>query len=175
MRTLDALLLFGLVILANGCKKHLSDEGPVVPRDVPVEEAPKKPKEEPPPPAPVPDALGRAYFALDSAALDENAKAALRRDADLLRAHPDARVETQGHCDERGTTDYNIALGERRASAAKKFLVAQGIAASRLTTISYGEEKPASYGHDEGAWASNRRAELRVVSGGDAGLVGSVP
>lgn len=179
MRTLNALLVAALfafiVVLANGCKKHLPEEGPVGPRDFPVDEPPRKPVDELPPPAPAPDGLGRVHFALDSSALDEDAKATLRHDADLLRSHSAVRVEVQGHCDERGTTDYNIALGDRRASAVKKFLVAQGIAGSRLTTVSYGEEKPASYGHDEGAWASNRRAELRILSGEDETLVGSVP
>lgn len=176
MRTLNALAAFGLLILATlatGCPKPPGPPDPVGPRDEIVDDAPKK-KDDPPPPVPEPEGLGRVHFSLDSAALDEDAKATLRRDADLLKGHSALRVEIQGHCDERGTTEHNIALGDRRANAVKKFLVAQGIAGSRLTTLSYGEEKPASYGHDEGAWANNRRAELRILSGGDETIEGSV-
>lgn len=169
---------FGLVLLlvaaVVGCKKPVAPDGPLGPRDLVVDDVPRK-KDDSPPPLPDPDVLGRARFSLDSAALDEDAKVALRRNAELLKRHSAVHVEIQGHCDERGTTDHNIALGDRRASAVKKFLSAQGIAGSRMTTVSYGEEKPASFGHDEGAWATNRRVELRVTSGGDDTIAGSVP
>lgn len=163
-----------LILLAVACKKPVPPEGPIAVPEAPPEEPAKKP-DAPPPPAPAPDTLERAYFALDVSNLDASARRALDRNVDLLKRVPEARVEIQGHCDERGTTDYNVALGDRRASAAKKYLVAQGIAASRLTTVSYGEEKPASFGHEETDWAANRRVELRILSGGDATLVGSVP
>jgi peptidoglycan-associated lipoprotein len=73
-------------------------------------------------------------------------------------------VQIQGHCDERGTVEYNLALGEKRASAAKDYLVGMGINPDRLSTISYGEERPANPGHNEAAWAQNRRDEFKIVS-----------
>lgn len=83
------------------------------------------------------------------------------------------KIEVQGHCDERGTTEYNMALGERRASAVRNYLTSNGIAGSRIKTVSYGKERPLSQGSDEGAWSQNRRAEFKVLSGGDAYVQGS--
>jgi peptidoglycan-associated lipoprotein len=164
-----AILTFGM---AGGCKKQVPPDGPLAPRDLAVDDAP--PKEVPPPP-PAPESLGRVRFALDSAVLDAEAKAVLQRNAHLLTAHPTVTIEVQGHCDERGTTEYNIALGERRARAIESFLLARGVAASRITLTSYGEERPATYGHDEGAWAANRRGEVRIVVAEGVALEGSVP
>lgn len=97
------------------------------------------------------------YFDFDSAQLTPMAQDTLVRKADWLRANPMVSVTIQGNCDERGTAEYNLALGERRAVAAMKFLVDLGIAESRLSTISYGEERPADPRSNEEAWAKNRR------------------
>jgi peptidoglycan-associated lipoprotein len=102
------------------------------------------------------------YFAYDSSTLDATAQATLRNKAQFLRDNQGVPVTVEGHCDERGTVEYNIALGERRAEAAKKFLVDLGIDAGQLTTISYGEERPLVQGHDEAAWAKNRRDQFVV-------------
>lgn len=98
------------------------------------------------------------YFAFDESTLDDQAQELLKQKATWLQDNMDANVVIEGHCDERGTNAYNLALGERRADAVKVFLVNLGIADSRLTTISYGEEKPVDMGHNEEAWAKNRRA-----------------
>lgn len=102
------------------------------------------------------------YFAFDSSALSDEAQENLRRKAEWLRSNPNRSVTVEGHCDERGTNEYNIALGDRRAESAKSFLMSLGIASSRMNTISYGEERPADPGHGESAWARNRRAHFLV-------------
>jgi peptidoglycan-associated lipoprotein len=98
------------------------------------------------------------YFAFDSAALTSEAQGTLTRQAALLKMNPATTVTIEGHCDERGTREYNLALGERRASASRDFLLAQGIDAARVRIISYGKERPAVQGSNEEAWAKNRRA-----------------
>ncbi len=98
------------------------------------------------------------YFDFDNASLDYQAQELLKQKAMWLRDNPDANVVIEGHCDERGTNAYNLALGERRAESAKAFLVDLGVSDARLTTISYGEEKPLDMGQNEEAWAKNRRA-----------------
>ncbi len=85
----------------------------------------------------------------------------------ILQANPELRIRVGGHCDERGSDEYNLALGNRRAQAAKQYLVSHGIDASRIETQSWGEEKPAVDGHDEGAWSQNRRDEFEIIGGGD--------
>ncbi len=108
----------------------------------------------------------RVFFAFDSAALDDAARQTLERQAAWLKQYPAVSVTIEGHCDERGTREYNLALGERRAQAVKNYLVALGISPDRIRTISYGKERPADPGHDETAWALNRRAVTVVnVSG----------
>jgi peptidoglycan-associated lipoprotein len=102
------------------------------------------------------------YFDFDSSTLSSMSQEVLQRKADWMNQNADATVIIEGHCDERGTAAYNLALGERRADATKEFLVNLGIAADRLTTISYGEEKPVDPGHNEEAWAKNRRAHFVV-------------
>jgi peptidoglycan-associated lipoprotein len=102
------------------------------------------------------------YFEFDSAALSPVAQSVLSGKADYLRDNPGAQVIIEGHCDERGTPEYNLALGDRRAEAAKSFLVNLGIDPSRFTTVSYGEESPVDPGHNEDAWAKNRRAKFLV-------------
>ncbi|MEY2882506.1 MAG: peptidoglycan-associated lipoprotein Pal [Pseudomonadota bacterium] len=103
-------------------------------------------------------------FGYDSYELDEDARTILGKQAEWLARYPQVRVTVEGHSDERGTREYNLALGDRRATAAKNFLAAQGVDTSRMTTISYGKERPAADGSDEAAWAQNRRA-VTVVAG----------
>lgn len=100
------------------------------------------------------------HFQFDSAALLPDAQDVLKRKAAWLKANADTRAMIEGHCDNRGTNEYNLALGDRRAESAKAFLVNLGISASRLATISYGEEKPVDPGQTEEAWAKNRRAHF---------------
>jgi peptidoglycan-associated lipoprotein len=107
-------------------------------------------------------ALKTVYFDFDSAALTEEAKETLRENAAWMREHPQIEVQAQGHCDERGTVEYNFNLGQRRADAVKAFLVDMGVPQDRIHTISYGEERPAVPGHDEEAWRMNRRVEFHA-------------
>jgi len=100
----------------------------------------------------------RIFFAFDRSDISPEARETLSRQADWLRRYPNVTVTIEGHCDERGTREYNLALGERRAQAAKNVLVASGIPASRISTISYGKERPAIVGSTEEAYAQNRRA-----------------
>ncbi len=106
----------------------------------------------------------RIFFATDSSVVDSEGQAALDRQAAWLAAHGDVNIVLEGHADERGTREYNIALGERRATAAKSYLVSQGVAASRISTISYGKERPSVTGNDEGAWSQNRRAVTVIAN-----------
>ena len=99
----------------------------------------------------------RIFFGFDKSDLSSDAQATLDRQAAWLNKYPSARVAIEGHCDERGTREYNLALGERRASAVRDYLVARGIDASRIDTISYGKERPVAFGGDETAWSQNRR------------------
>lgn len=106
-----------------------------------------------------------AFFNYDEATLDEPAQAALTASATWLKSQQgaDYRLLVEGHCDERGTEQYNLALGDRRANAAKDYLVTLGVDASRIRTVSYGEERPFEEGHDDSSWAQNRRAHLVLV------------
>ncbi|HVN06581.1 MAG TPA: peptidoglycan-associated lipoprotein Pal [Bryobacteraceae bacterium] len=131
---------------------------------------------EPPPPPPPPVApkptldqllsstVTDAYFDYDKSDIREDARAALTKDADGLKAifssFPDATITVEGHCDERGSAEYNLALGDRRATAAKDFLVQLGVPADKLKTISYGKERPVCTDHDETCWQKNRRAHF---------------
>lgn len=102
------------------------------------------------------------YFEFDSSALLPMAQDTLAKKAQWLRDNPGVSVIIEGHCDERGTNEYNLALGDRRAGSAKTYLINLGIDASRLSTISYGEERPVDPGHNEEAWAKNRRAHFAI-------------
>jgi len=104
----------------------------------------------------------RVFFAFDRSDITPEAQQILSRQADWLRRYPNVTVTIEGHCDERGTREYNLALGERRAQAAKNVLVASGIPASRISTISYGKERPIVVGSNEEAWAQNRVAITTV-------------
>ena len=106
--------------------------------------------------------LADIRFEYDSATLTDEARATLEKHALWLQGRRDVRVTVEGHCDERGTVDYNLALGEQRARAARDYLVSLGIAADRLRVVSFGKERPLDAGHDEAAWAKNRRAHFAV-------------
>lgn len=99
----------------------------------------------------------RVFFGFDSSTLTAEGRAILDRQATWMGKYANVKVTVEGHCDERGTREYNLALGERRASAVRNYLVAKGVAADRVTTISYGKERPEVVGSSEDAWARNRR------------------
>lgn len=102
------------------------------------------------------------YFAFDDYTLNAEAESELSRFADYLNSNPGVQVQVEGHCDERGTIEYNLALGERRAQAVKNYLSNLGVDGTRIMTISYGEERNVAEGHDEDAWSRNRRAEFII-------------
>jgi len=105
------------------------------------------------------------YFEYDSDRLTAEAEERLRTKASVLRANPAVAIRVEGHADERGSTEYNLALGQRRAESVRTFLTGYGITGNRLATISYGKERPAVEGSSEAAWARNRRAEFAIVAG----------
>jgi peptidoglycan-associated lipoprotein len=104
------------------------------------------------------------YFDYDSYSLRPDALETLRHNAEVLKQYPTVYVQIEGHCDERGTQDYNLALGEKRALATRDHLIRLGISGDRLITISYGEEAPVDMGHTEAAWARNRRCEFNKAN-----------
>jgi peptidoglycan-associated lipoprotein len=156
--------------LMSGCAHHPkpAPAPPTTPTPVPTPTQ-TAPAPTPTPPAPTSEStslrsedLQPVFFDFDSAALTEAARGTLDKNSKTLRDHADAKLVVEGHCDERGTVEYNQALGERRAQAAREYLVAAGINASRLEVISYGKERPFDPGHDESAWAKNRRAHFTL-------------
>jgi peptidoglycan-associated lipoprotein len=104
------------------------------------------------------------FYALDSFEVDADSQKILTANAEILKKYPTWVITIEGHSDERGTAEYNLALGEKRAGAARTYLVSLGIPADRLKTVSYGKEFPFDPGHDESAWAKNRRAHFVVTS-----------
>ena len=100
------------------------------------------------------------FFEFDQFVLSDSAKAVLNKKAKWLKDHPNSKALIEGHCDERGSTEYNLALGQKRAEAAMQYILALGINPSRVSTISFGKEKPVDPGHNEAAWAKNRRAHF---------------
>lgn len=163
-----ALLLVGLIIA--GCESQ-APEPPPAPEPEPVVEQPPPPPPPPPPPAfndnlePYYPGTTRLlervfYFEFDRAVINSADLEALQVHADVLRDNPSRRVVIEGHCDERGTREYNLALGERRADAVRSFLTAAGVSGSRIETVSYGEERPDDPGQGEDSWARNRRAVM---------------
>jgi len=107
--------------------------------------------------------LGPIYFDFDQAVILDSQREAMVKNSEWLKAHPQAKIRVEGHCDERGTSEYNLALGQKRADAAKRFLEGLGVSAQRMMTVSYGEERPVAEGHTEEAWSKNRRAEFVLV------------
>jgi peptidoglycan-associated lipoprotein len=181
-RLLLIIVSLALLAVSAGCaKKELvkSEEttAPVAasapaPAPAPVPEptpAPVPVKQEPapvvvPPPAPAPLTFAAIYFEFDSATLGDAARGTLAATGELLRQNPSVKIEIEGNTDERGSDEYNMALGNSRARAARNYLMNLGVDGSRLSTISYGEERPAVVGNDEAAWSKNRRDEFRILS-----------
>ena len=164
-----AVTLAGALAL-SACKKEPPEELPPPPQQDVVTPTPGTPT----PTGPVPGTQahfaqamqGRdtIYFDTDKFDIDAEDQAALRQQAQYLQQYPNVRATVEGHADERGTRDYNLALGERRANAAKNYLVSLGIAANRINVVSYGKERPVALGSDETAWARNRRAVTIVLN-----------
>ncbi len=134
-------------------------ETPVTRQPAPAE-APAAPPPKPALVAPAPPPMKDVFFAFDRHSIRADQKAALNENAAWLKAHAGSKLTVEGHCDERDTAEYNLALGERRAKAVKEYLIGAGIAADRISTISYGEERPFVLGHDESAWKWNRRGHM---------------
>ena len=109
-------------------------------------------------------ALQTVYFGFNSAVLQGAAKASLDNNAQFLKDNPSVEVQIEGHADERGSVQYNIALGDKRAKAVKRYLMNMGVESSRISTISYGKERPIAFGHDESAWGQNRRGNFVVTA-----------
>ena len=160
---LALLLVIPGLMFSVSCQKKLVDASPepVVKAEEPKAE-PKK--EEAPAVSKLPGVIMQEdiYFDFDKATLSPASQDNLLRKAEWLRENPDVTVTIEGHCDARGTNEYNLALGDRRAESAKSFLVDLGIAASRITTISYGEERPVCTQQNEECWAKNRRDNFVV-------------
>jgi len=131
---------------------------PAAPSERPVQPA------APAAPAVAASPLKDIFFDYDKSAIRDDQKAVISENAAWLKANQSAKVTLEGHCDERGTAEYNLGLGERRAKAVKDYLIAAGIPADRISTISYGKERPFVLGHDESAWKWNRRGHF-VISG----------
>jgi peptidoglycan-associated lipoprotein len=108
------------------------------------------------------------YFELDQSTLSEQSRSTLDSKLPLLNANPGMRIQVVGHADERGSDEYNLALGQRRAATAKRYLTDRGVASDRITVVSRGEEQPVCNTSDEGCWSQNRRDEFEIVAGGDA-------
>ena len=183
MMTVFVIVAFtcaAVFMLASCAKKQIGMEQVVTPSEAPP--APMKaPERKAPPAAPKePSGISDAekarleseirafesesiYFDFDKSELKPDARAILTKKAEWLRANPNYKVRIEGNCDERGTNEYNLALGERRADAAWKFLNALGISGGRMVTVSYGEEKPAVQGHNESAWSKNRRDDFKLI------------
>jgi peptidoglycan-associated lipoprotein len=176
------------MMVAAGCGKKKAPGAPMPPPSVPGGEptsptgqGPAERVEEPTPVATEPvaedtigakslDDLNRdsplkpAFFGLDSAELDGTAQGVVQSNAELLKKYGSWVITIEGHCDERGTAEYNLALGERRAVAVKTYLVSLGIAPDRVRTVSYGKEFPFDPGHNDAAWAKNRRAHFVITA-----------
>jgi peptidoglycan-associated lipoprotein len=134
------------------------------PTAAPVAPATEAPKMQTVKASAVAAALETVYFDFDKSDLRQDSRDVLYKNAELLlKVQPDAKVKIEGHCDERGSAEYNLALGERRAKSAMQYLVTLGVKADRVSIISYGKEKPAVDGHDDAAWAKNRRAEFVII------------
>src|SRR5262249_21379872 len=168
-RIIALALAAALAVAAAGCAKKPAATTPVPPAPTPTTTEPTPtptPAPAPaPPPAPVQPAasagaLQVGHFPYDSFHLDDGARSALDTNAKLLRDNPTLSVSVDGHCDERGTVEYNQALGQKRAEAVQQYLADQGISSTRFRVISYGKERPVDEGHDEAAWSRNRRVEF---------------
>jgi len=174
-KPLKIVLLLAGVSAAAACSKKAPEQLPPAPVDVSRPAAAT-----PPPPAPTrpsgptvgsqehfANAVGNAatvYFDTDRFNIDSADAASLQSQAQYFAQYPGVNFTIQGHCDERGTREYNLALGERRANAAKNYLVSLGIESSRITTVSFGKERPVALASNQAAWAQNRRAASIVIN-----------
>ena len=163
------LLAGGILAGCAGCTTPAPEPVPIPETSAPPEVEPTPEPEPAGPPIDVdgvwldPDGrpLSRTlYFDFDQAVLRPRDLRTLERHADFLRANRNRSIMVEGHCDERGTREYNLALGERRSNAVRSFLMSDGVRDGQIETVSYGEERPVDVGHDEAAWGKNRRAEL---------------
>ena len=155
------LSLLAVLVLAAGCAEEITEQPPATAGDTMASSGPA-----PGTVAEFVEVIGdRVFFGFDRADLSPAARATLDGQAQWLQQYPDVMVQIEGHADERGTRNYNLALGDRRATAARNYLVALGIEPSRITTISYGEERPVALGNNDEAWAQNRRAVTIVTAG----------
>jgi peptidoglycan-associated lipoprotein len=162
-----ALVIPGLMFVSSCAQPECGPEWVPDVREKPVAAAPVEPPPVLPPPVEPPpvDAsfpYGNIHFEYDKSALTPESQEMLKENAQWLKDNPDASVIVEGHCDERGSNEYNIALGDRRAQSVKTFLVDLGVASERITPISYGEEKPIDTASTEEAWAKNRRAHFVI-------------
>ena len=177
--TMAAFLLAGGLVFTAGCSSKPAAQS-VAPMAAPTPTIVRaEPAPEPPAvrPAVVEDTLPSsvdeinkrgyvkdAFFDFDKAEIRTDQRDTLAADGTWLRSHPSVKVRIEGHCDERGTEAYNMALGEHRAAAVREYLATLGVDSSRLATISYGKERPFATGHDEAAWAQNRRGHFVVTA-----------
>ena len=171
-RSLGALPALVLVGVLAGCRSAPVVEPDEDPTPSPVEDTKQQQVVDPTPQKPPFDDLGRPvdragnllgrtfYFEYDQARLAQADIRVLASHADILRRYRDRSVRIEGHCDERGSREYNLALGERRAEAVRRYLISAGVRSTQIETVSFGEERPVDPGHDESAWAKNRRAEM---------------
>jgi peptidoglycan-associated lipoprotein len=166
---LSIAVVAGIFLLATGCAKKagVPDEGAAAPRDEYVKPAPTAPATESKGGgarglAELARGLEDIHFDYDKYNIRPDARDALKKNAGILTELKGAQVVIQGHCDDRGSTEYNLALGQRRADAALDYVVSLGIDRAMLSTISYGEERPVDPGQNEDAWAKNRRAHFSV-------------
>jgi len=165
------VVLLAMGVAATGCAKKAT-EPPPTPTPTPTPAPPPPPPPPTPPPDTTPPPAPRittsdfrpVFFDFDSYTLREDARTALDANAKVLRDNPSVVITIEGHADERGTAEYNLALGERRAQAARDYLTAAGIPIARIQIISYGKERPFDPGHDDSAWSQNRRAHTMVGS-----------
>ena len=175
-----------LSVVVGACSKKTPPVARPMPPPMPPATAPPPPppppnpvaEPVPVPPMPVEDTIGSKslddlnrdsplkplFFALDSSEVDADGQVTLQANAAVLKQFPTWQITIEGHCDERGTAEYNLALGERRALAARTYLVSLGIPADKVKTVSYGKEFPFDAGHDEAAWTKNRRAHFVITA-----------
>lgn len=109
-------------------------------------------------------ALATVYFDFNRSSLTSSTRDVLNSNANFLKDHPSVEIQVEGHADERGGVQYNLALGEKRAQAVKQYLISMGVSSSKITTISFGKERPIAFGHDDSAWSKNRRANFVVTA-----------
>jgi peptidoglycan-associated lipoprotein len=173
-RFIFVLAILCMIVVIGGCAKKPVEQTKEVSQ--PTQVTPEQPKGEAPTPEVVPQEQkgtldqqmaafenDDVHFDFDKFDLTAEARKILADKAAFLNAHANVKVRIEGNCDEKGTTEYNLALGDRRAKAAMDYLVFLGIPADRLTTVSYGKEKPLDPGHNEDAWAKNRRAHFVIL------------